>query len=102
MPICAASSATRAWSQPGLYFAVAFANSGGTAGVSQTVTVTVRDASGVVDTTDTGVAHFVTDDPNATLPGDYVFTVADAGTATLPGAVTWRTAGRALSGYHQR
>ncbi len=62
------------------------------AGAGNSVTVTARDASGNIATGYTGTIAFTSNDPQATLPENYTFTAADAGTHAFPG-VTLRTAG---------
>ncbi len=63
-----------------------------TAGVAQTLTVTLRDAFGNVASGYTGTVAFRSSDPIAALPANYTFTAADAGvhtfTATLKKAGT--------------
>jgi hypothetical protein len=53
-----------------------------TTGVSFAFTVTARTGA-AVDTAYTGTVHFTSSDPSATLPADYTFTPADAGTHTF-------------------
>src|SRR5262249_38742321 len=62
-----------------------------TAGQTQTLTVTVRDDAGNVQTGYTGTMHFTSSDPRADLLADYPFTAADAGVHTF--TVTFKTAG---------
>jgi uncharacterized delta-60 repeat protein len=62
-----------------------------TAGVSHSVTVTVRDAFGNVATSYTGTVHFSSSDAQAGLPADYTFNAGDAGVRTF--SVTLKTAG---------
>ena len=62
-----------------------------TAGSSFTVTATVKDAFGNVATNYTGTLRFTSTDAQATLPGNYTFTAADAGTKSF--SVTLKTAG---------
>src|SRR5439155_5560396 len=62
-------------------------------GAAVNATVTARDASGVVVTDYAGTIHFTSSDPNATLPADYTFKTADAGTKTFAAGVTLRSAG---------
>src|SRR5207302_1824908 len=50
-----------------------------TAGAAHSLTVTVRDAFGNVATGYTGTVHFTSTDGLASLPADYAFTGADAG-----------------------
>jgi hypothetical protein len=60
------------------------------------VAVVARDDFGNVDPAYTGTVHFSSDDPRATLPGDYTFTTGsggDNGTHTFAGAVTLLLAG---------
>jgi hypothetical protein len=61
-------------------------------GASTAGTVTARDAYGNVATGYTGTVHFTSTDAAATLPADYTFTGADAGTHAFSGIVL-RTAG---------
>ncbi|HEX7335982.1 MAG TPA: hypothetical protein VF252_02140 [Gemmatimonadales bacterium] len=63
------------------------------AGEAGSVTVTARDPSGNVATDYRGTIAFTSSDPLATLPGNYTFTAADAGTHAFPAGVTLRTAG---------
>jgi hypothetical protein len=58
------------------------APSSATAGVPFDVTVSASDSSG---NPYTGTVHFSSDDSQATLPPDYTFTTADAGTHTFTG-----------------
>jgi hypothetical protein len=62
-----------------------------TAGAAASGTVVLRDAYGNVATGYRGTVQFTSTDPAATLPADYTFTAADAGTRAFP--VTLRTAG---------
>lgn len=62
-----------------------------TAGVAQTFAVTARDAFGNVATGYAGTVHFTSSDRQATVPGDYTFGGADAGTHTF--SATLKTAG---------
>ncbi len=55
-----------------------------TAGATQGVTVTGRDIYGNVATTYRGTVTFASTDTLATLPTDYIFTEADAGSHTFP------------------
>ncbi len=61
-----------------------------TAGETHTVTVTALD-NGNLLAGYTGTVHFASSDPQAVLPLDYTFVVADGGTHTF--AVTLKTAG---------
>jgi hypothetical protein len=63
------------------------------AGSAFSVTVTAQDPYGNVVTVYTGTVHFTSSDSLATLPGDYTFTTADAGTHTFSSGVTLDTAG---------
>ena len=54
-----------------------------TAGVAHSFTVTARDAFGNVATGYLGTAAFTSSDPIASLPANYTFTAADAGTHTF-------------------
>ncbi len=62
-----------------------------TAGATQNVTVTGRDIYGNVATGYLGTVTFASTDTLATLPADYTFTAADAGSHTFP--VTFRQSG---------
>jgi hypothetical protein len=62
-----------------------------TAGTSDTLTVTAKDAQGHVATGYTGTVHFTSSDSHAGLPADYTFVAADHGTHTFP--VTLNTTG---------
>jgi len=62
-----------------------------TAGVSQSFTVTARDAFGNIATGYTGTVSFSSSDAQAGLPASYTFTVADAGVHTF--SATLKTAG---------
>jgi hypothetical protein len=61
------------------------------AGVAHTVTVTARDAYGNIATGYSGTIGFTSTDGNATLPGNYAFTVGNAGVHNF--SVTLKTAG---------
>jgi sugar lactone lactonase YvrE len=63
-----------------------------TAGDTFTFTVTAVGPDGATDTGYTGTVTFIATDGNATLPLDYTFTPADAGSHTFDGVVL-RTAG---------
>jgi hypothetical protein len=76
---------------PATHFNVDVATGPETAGESFQVTVTARDASGRPDPDYRGTVSFGTDDGLATLPDQYQFTAADAGTHTFD--ITLRTAG---------
>jgi hypothetical protein len=76
---------------PGPSFAVAGFPSTTMAGVAHTFTVTALNANGTVNTGYTGKVHFISSDPQAVLPADYMFTAADQGVHTF--AVTLKTAG---------
>jgi hypothetical protein len=56
-------------------------------GAPEPVTVTAEDAYGNTVTSYTGTVHFTSSDSGATLPADYTFTSADAGTHTFAGGV---------------
>jgi hypothetical protein len=58
------------------------------AGTPCDLVVTIQDQYGNTVTGYTGTVTFVTDDPDGTLPGDYTFTAADAGSHTFSGGVT--------------
>ena len=53
-----------------------------TTSVAFNFTVTARDGA-AVDPSYVGTVHFTSSDPGATLPADYTFTLADAGTRTF-------------------
>jgi len=61
------------------------------AGVTHSVTVQAKDASGNTATGYQGTVHFTSSDAKAVLPANYTFTAADAGTHTF--SVTLKTAG---------
>jgi hypothetical protein len=61
------------------------------AGVAHDFSVTAKDAYGNVATNYTGTIHFTSNDPNGSLPNDYTFSAADAGTHTF--SATLVTAG---------
>jgi hypothetical protein len=58
-----------------------------TAGVLQPFTVTLRDGFGNIASGYTGTVAFTSSDPIASLPANYTFTAADAGTHTFTGAL---------------
>src|SRR5262249_7985943 len=62
-----------------------------TAGQAHTFTVTALDSNGNALTSYTGTVHFTSNDSQAVLPADYVFTAADNGTHTF--SATPKTAG---------
>ncbi len=62
-----------------------------TAGVSETGTITAKDAYGNVATGYTGTIQFTSSDPQAILPGSYTFKNTDQGGHQF--AVTFETAG---------
>ena len=62
-------------------------------GTPASVTVTAQDAYANTVTTYTGTVHFSSNDPLATLPGDYTFTGGDAGVHTFTNAYTLFTTG---------
>jgi hypothetical protein len=63
------------------------------AGSSMTVTVTATNSSGSTITNFVGTVHFASSDPGSpTLPVDYTFIGADAGTHTFSSAVSLKTA----------
>jgi hypothetical protein len=66
-----------------------------TSGAPFNVTVTALDAAGNVVPAYRGTVHFTSSDPEATLPANYTFTAADAGTHvfTVPAGVTLVTGG---------
>ena len=63
------------------------------AGDTVSATLTARNASDAVVTGYTGTVHFSSTDGGATLPGNYTFTGADAGTHTFANAITFSTPG---------
>jgi hypothetical protein len=62
-----------------------------TAGVAGSFTVTARDAYGNRASGYSGTVRFTSSDPQAALPGNYIFTAADAGVRTF--SATLKTAG---------
>jgi len=64
-----------------------------TAGAAQSATVKAYDAFGNPATDYLGTVHFTANDPQAGLPGNYVFTAADAGTHAFTSLLTLKTAG---------
>jgi hypothetical protein len=64
------------------------APAGAQAGVPFDLVVTVQDAYGNTVTGYTGTLTFRTDDPDGSVPADYTFTAADAGSHTFAGGVT--------------
>ena len=69
------------------------------AGTSVPVSVVALDPFGNTATGYRGTVKLAADDNQATFaPATYTFTAANAGTVTLPGAVTLRTAGRRIIG----
>ena len=62
-------------------------------GTPASVTVTARDAYANTVTAYTGSVHFSSNDPLASLPGDYTFTGGDAGVHTFTNAYTLLTTG---------
>jgi ELWxxDGT repeat protein len=62
-----------------------------TAGVARNVIVALADRYGNVATGYTGTVHFTSSDAKATLPANYTFTAADAGSHTF--SATLKTAG---------
>lgn len=58
-------------------------------GAGEPVTVTAEDAYGNTVPSYTGTVHFTSSDSGATLPADYTFTSADAGTHTFSGGVVF-------------
>jgi hypothetical protein len=68
------------------------------AGVANSFTVTARDSSNNVVASYAGTVHFSSTDPSATLPANYAFTAADAGSHTFtPGATFVSLGSRALT-----
>jgi hypothetical protein len=64
-----------------------------TAGTPFDVTVKAVDPFGQTAFGYTGIVHFSSTDGQAALPGDYTFTLSDAGMRTFSNAVTLKTAG---------
>jgi hypothetical protein len=62
-----------------------------TAGATETFTVTATDAYGNITTGYTGTVHFSSSDSQASLPANYTFTAADAGTHSFTAVL--KTAG---------
>jgi hypothetical protein len=60
------------------------------AGSSFSITVTATTQNGATAPWYTGTVHFTSSDPTATLPTDYTFTAADAGSHTFTGVVLTR------------
>src|SRR5262249_62005203 len=72
-----------------------------TAGAVDNVTIVAQDAYGNVATGYSGTVHFSSSDAQASLPADYTFTAADAGTHHV--SPTLKTAGsQAVSFQHAR
>ena len=65
-----------------------------TTGQAFTFTVTARNGT-TADPSYVGIVHFTSSDPGATLPADYTFTPADAGTHTF--TATFATSGQGAS-----
>jgi N-acetylneuraminic acid mutarotase len=63
-----------------------------TAGTTGTFTVTARDANGNTALGYTGTVHFTSSDPQAVLPANYIFILADAGAKSF-GSTILKTAG---------
>ena len=61
------------------------------AGVASSLTVVLRDTYGNIASGYAGTVHFTSSDAKATLPANYTFTAADAGSHTF--SVTLKTAG---------
>ena len=64
-----------------------------TAGNAFSITVTALDPYNNTVTDYAGTLHFTSSDRQASLPGDYTFTAADAGVHTFTDGVTLRSAG---------
>ena len=62
-------------------------------GVPASVTVTAKDAFANIVTGYVGIVHFSSNDPAASLPGDYTFTGGDAGVHTFTNGYTLFTTG---------
>jgi plastocyanin len=73
--------------------AVSFPTSNLTAGLGQTVTVSVVDSSGFPAKTYAGAISFTASDIQATVPEHYFYTSADQGTHTFINGVVFKTAG---------
>jgi hypothetical protein len=84
----------RGW-QPPFTLVVTLPSAAG-AGDAANVAVTVYDQSYNLATGYTGTIHFTSTDGAATLPVDYTFTGADAGSHTFPSGLILRTAGLQL------
>jgi hypothetical protein len=69
------------------------APAGSTAGSAFSVTLTALDPYNNTATGYTGTVHFKSTDGQASLPGDYTFTAADAGMHTFTNGVILKTAG---------
>jgi hypothetical protein len=63
------------------------------AGAAFSVTVTAKDTYGNTATGYTGTVHFTSSDSQATLPANYTFTGADAGSHTFTNGVTLNSTG---------
>jgi hypothetical protein len=63
------------------------------AGTALTGTLTAKDSFGQTAVGYTGTVHFGSTDGQAALPGDYPFTLGDAGMHTFSSGVTLKTAG---------
>lgn len=81
----------RGWA-PAISFVLTLPSTAG-AGDATSATLTAYNPSYNVATGYTGTVHFTSTDGAATLPVDYTFTGADAGTHTFPAGFTLRTAG---------
>jgi len=55
----------------------------GTVGTALSLTVALQSSGGAIDTGYTGTLHFSSSDAQASLPADYTFTAADAGSHTF-------------------
>jgi hypothetical protein len=64
-----------------------------TAGTAGSVTVSVVDAFGNVETGYLGTVHFTSSDPQAVLPANYTFTGGDAGVHTFASGEILKTSG---------
>jgi DNA-binding beta-propeller fold protein YncE len=60
-------------------------------GITNPITVRILDSAGEAATTYRGTIHFTSNDPSASLPGDYTFIAADNGVHTFN--VTFNSAG---------
>jgi hypothetical protein len=76
------------------YLITGYVPAGSTAGSAFSVTLIALDSCFNPTTDYTGTVHFTSTDGQASLPGDYTFTAADAGMHTFTNGVILKTAGR--------